>query len=94
MTEPKEDLIIRGFVSGRVQGVGFRYFVRKNALALGLSGSATNLFDGRVEVIAAGQADALELLKQAVQKGPALSSVQSVAWELIQAEVPKGFVIG
>jgi acylphosphatase len=49
-------------VSGRVQGVGFRYWVRRRAEALGLSGTATNLRDGDVEVIAEGDRGALEQL--------------------------------
>jgi acylphosphatase len=42
------------FVRGQVQGVGFRWWVRSRALELGLAGSATNLSDGRVEVIVEG----------------------------------------
>lgn len=49
-------------VSGRVQGVGFRYWVRQEAASLGLTGSATNLPDGRVEVIAEGPREACEAL--------------------------------
>jgi acylphosphatase len=49
-------------VSGRVQGVGFRYWVRQEAESLGLTGSATNLPDGRVEVVADGERDACEAL--------------------------------
>jgi acylphosphatase len=50
-------------VRGRVQGVGFRWWVRSRALALGLSGWAENLADGRVKVLAEGPADAcLQLL--------------------------------
>jgi len=54
-------------VSGRVQGVGFRWWTRSQALRLGLVGSAANLADGRVEVLAEGPRSAcdelLELLK-------------------------------
>jgi acylphosphatase len=46
-------------VSGHVQGVGFRYFVRSRAEALGLAGSARNLPDGRVEVVLEGPEDAV-----------------------------------
>lgn len=50
------DEIVRltAWVRGRVQGVGFRWWVRARALELGLAGSATNLSDGRVEVVAEG----------------------------------------
>jgi acylphosphatase len=56
-------------VRGFVQGVGFRWWVRSRALELGLTGSATNLPDGRVEVVAEGPGDACaELL--ALLRGP------------------------
>src|SRR5216683_103771 len=45
---------LTAWVDGRVQGVGFRWWVRSRALELGLSGSATNLEDGRVQVVAEG----------------------------------------
>ena len=45
---------VTAWVRGHVQGVGFRWWVRARALELGLAGSATNLRDGRVEVIAEG----------------------------------------
>jgi acylphosphatase len=47
---------LTAYVDGRVQGVGFRYWVRTKAIALGLTGSAVNLDDGQVEVIAEGPA--------------------------------------
>jgi acylphosphatase len=49
-------------VSGRVQGVGFRYWVRRHAEALGLTGTATNLRDGDVEVVAEGPRESLQRL--------------------------------
>lgn len=51
-----EDDVVRltAWVAGRVQGVGFRWWTRSRALELGLVGSATNLRDGRVEVVAEG----------------------------------------
>lgn len=54
-------------VSGRVQGVGFRYWVRQEAQSLGLTGSATNLPDGRVEVVAEGAREACETLLAALR---------------------------
>jgi acylphosphatase len=51
----EEDLVrLTAWVRGHVQGVGFRWWVRSRALELGLYGSATNLIDGRVEVVAEG----------------------------------------
>ncbi len=49
-------------VSGRVQGVGFRDYVRSRARRLGLVGSATNLADGRVEVVAEGAEESCRIL--------------------------------
>jgi len=57
-------------VTGRVQGVGFRYFVAAHARALGLTGWARNLLDGSVEVQAAGPADALATLEERLREGP------------------------
>jgi acylphosphatase len=56
-------------VAGRVQGVGFRWWTRARALELGLVGTATNLDDGRVEVVAEGPLDACERLLGLLQ-GP------------------------
>lgn len=53
---------VTAWARGRVQGVGFRWWVRSRALELGLVGSASNLADGRVEVIAEGSRDACERL--------------------------------
>ena len=54
------------WVRGRVQGVGFRWWTRARALELGLAGSASNLDDGRVEVVAEGPRDACEALVAAL----------------------------
>ena len=56
-------------VSGHVQGVGYRYFVREQAGAAGLTGSARNLPDGRVEVVLEGPADAVQAVVEALD-GP------------------------
>lgn len=50
------------FVRGHVQGVGFRWWTRARALELGLAGHARNMDDGRVEVVAQGDADAVTRL--------------------------------
>lgn len=57
-------------VIGRVQGVGFRYFVVRQASALGLAGWTKNLWDGSVEVQAAGAPDMLALMRDALLEGP------------------------
>ncbi|MGH9608872.1 MAG: acylphosphatase [Bryobacteraceae bacterium] len=83
----------RWFVEGRVQGVGFRYFVRDKATRLGLTGWVRNLGDGRVEVYAAGKPGKLSDLAAALHAGPPLSDVRSV--EESEAEVQKisGFIV-
>lgn len=63
------DARLTAHVQGRVQGVGFRWWTRARALELGLSGSATNLPDGRVEVVAEGPEPALHALV-ALLRGP------------------------
>ena len=57
-------------VSGRVQGVGFRWFVVEEARRLKLSGWVRNRPDGKVEIAASGSADALAELESAVTDGP------------------------
>jgi acylphosphatase len=68
----------RYLVRGRVQGVGFRYFVQRAAAELGLTGYARNLDDGRVEVYAAGPAARLDELAGRLWKGPRFSDVRGV----------------
>ena len=68
----------RFLISGRVQGVGFRAATRRRARALGLTGHARNLNDGRVEVVAAGSEEALQALRQWLAKGPTLARVDAV----------------
>lgn len=68
----------RWFVSGMVQGVGFRFFVQDKARELGLSGWARNLDDGRVEVYAAGPEAKLNDLAAALHAGPRMADVRHV----------------
>jgi acylphosphatase len=65
-------------VRGRVQKVGFRWFVMKNAQRLGLAGWVRNNPDGTVELEAGGAAAAIEELKQRVGQGPSVSRVDHV----------------
>ena len=68
----------RYIVSGRVQGVGFRWFVEREARALGLSGWVRNNPDGNVEVLASGTEDQLAKLKEKLQQGPRAARVDEV----------------
>jgi len=65
-------------VRGRVQGVGFRWYVQRRAEVLGLDGFARNLPDGSVEVVARGPTAALDQLHRALLAGPRLSRVEDV----------------
>ena len=69
----------RFLISGRVQGVGFRYFVQSIAIRESLSGWVRNLEDGRVETAAAGDADAMERFERALRLGPSGARVDAVA---------------
>lgn len=71
----------RFLVSGRVQGVGYRYFAQGEAQRLGIVGFAANLADGRVEVMAIGEEPALEQLEAALRRGPRAAQVASVIVE-------------
>lgn len=83
----------RFLVSGRVQGVFFRASTREQARRLGLSGSARNLADGRVEVIADGDAAAIEALAGWLRHGPPQARVEAVERSDWQTPVAGGFVV-
>ena len=69
---------VRFIVNGRVQGVGFRWFVMREAARLDLAGYVRNLPDGTVEVVAQGPAAALISLESALSHGPPAARVSSV----------------
>lgn len=68
----------RLIVTGRVQGVGFRYFARDAARLEGLQGTVRNLEDGDLEIEVEGDADAVLRFERAVRRGPAGSRVDAV----------------
>jgi acylphosphatase len=70
---------VHAFVSGFVQGVGYRQFVRKQAEKLGLTGWVQNLPDGRVEYVAQGDKTKLEELISRCRQGPFLAEVKDIA---------------
>ncbi len=83
---------LHAWVRGRVQGVGFRYFVIQRALALGLRGYARNESDDTVEVLAQGPRPALEHLLSLLRQGPPAASVRDVQSEWRQpSEHTSGF---
>ena len=69
----------RFYVSGSVQGVGYRFFAQRAANTLGVRGYVKNLFDGRVEVYAIGREEIVRVLREQLKKGPRFASVDEVA---------------
>ena len=80
-------------VKGKVQGVGFRYFVIKKAQNLGLSGWVRNLPDGSVEARAEGRSETLEIFESSLKQGPAWSHVLECRVMAVTPENHTGFKI-
>ncbi len=78
-------------IRGRVQGVGFRWFVRERARRLGLAGWVRNRSDGTVELAAWGSDDALEALLARCREGPPSARVERIDVEPEEGEPPSGF---
>ncbi len=83
----------RFIVTGRVQGVGYRYFAKTSAEKLGLRGYARNLEDGTVEVFAVGPEKQVEELLGALQLGPRLSEVRGIEHQPAAPEPHSSFEI-
>ena len=83
----------RYFVHGRVQGVGYRWFVEKHARDIGVKGYACNLDDGRVEVYAVGTKTQLSQLNSWLWKGPPMSDVRGVEEQEAAVQSVSGFHI-
>lgn len=82
-------MICHFLVKGRVQGVGFRWFVHGRAAEIGLRGWVKNTEGGHVELVAAGDADQIAELREALQQGSRGSRVDAViehALEELEAE--------
>lgn len=80
-------MVCHYLVKGRVQGVGFRWFVQREASEIGLKGWVRNTDDGCVEIVAAGEAEDLAELKGALRKGSRGSRVDAVIeHELAESE--------
>ncbi|MBC7287757.1 MAG: acylphosphatase [Armatimonadetes bacterium] len=86
---------LRAVVKGRVQGVGFRYFVQRHAVRLGLSGWVRNRVDGTVELEAEGNRQALAELLRLVQAGPPMAHVTDVqaVWMPARGDLPHPFQV-
>jgi len=83
----------RFVIQGRVQGVGYRYFVLRQAHLAGLYGFAQNNPDGSVEVWAEGQESALDEFEVELRKGPTMSRVENVWTEPAVPRRVRGFEI-
>ncbi len=83
----------RYFIRGRVQGVGFRWFVQDSAANLGISGWTRNLEDGQVEVYAMGAPEQLNELSGLLWKGPRTADVRGVKEEEADIQELSGFRI-
>ena len=81
----------RFLVSGRVQGVGFRYFVQDHASVEGLHGYVRNLPDGRVEAVIEGDEESVVRIERALRRGPSSARVDDVA---VETTVPTGRATG
>jgi acylphosphatase len=81
-----ERVALRLRLRGRVQGVGFRWFVRAEARELGLAGRVRNLRDGSVEIEVAGEPERVEELKARVRQGPPGAAVAGLHEERLGAE--------
>ncbi len=81
-------------ITGFVQGVGFRKFVKHTARSLNLVGWTRNVKDGTVEIVAVGEEDHLHMLLVSIERGTMLSQVDNihVDWEDVQ-EVFTDFVV-
>jgi acylphosphatase len=84
---------VRYLVEGRVQGVFYRASALEHAQKLGLSGWVRNLPDGRVEVLARGEASGLDQLSAWLWQGPAGARVSAVTVEPSHEDPPAGFAV-
>lgn len=88
------DIVTRRYlISGRVQGVGFRWFVLRHAQRLRLRGYAQNLPDGRVEVVASGSPADHEALEEVLRRGPDRARVDRIDISPVRAAPYVGFEI-
>ncbi len=86
MDSSSDEVIKRYCVEGRVQGVGFRWFVHREASALGIKGKVRNTEGGAVEVIAAGGPARHAALRARLEQGPRGSRVDKVGEQTLTAD--------
>jgi acylphosphatase len=84
---------VHAIVSGRVQGVGYRAWVEREAATRGLAGWVRNRRDGSVEAVFAGPAEAVEAMLAACWAGPPAARVEDIASSETSAAPPAGFTV-
>jgi acylphosphatase len=89
--QPNETSHLDVLVSGRVQGVGFRWWAVRTASALGLRGTVRNCPDGSVEVHAAGAAAAIQTFRTLLHEGPRGARVDRVRSVALETDLPADF---
>lgn len=88
-----KQMCIHCYVTGKVQGVWFRASTKEEAEGLGLKGWARNLPDGRVEVLACGDQEALAKLHDWLKQGPSRAEVNELTYEELPWESHEGFKV-
>ncbi|MCK7498733.1 MAG: acylphosphatase [Comamonadaceae bacterium] len=86
-------LCLRCYVTGRVQGVGFRYATAEKAYALGVTGYVRNLPDRRVEILICGEEKAVTALRNWLWQGPQLARVSDVRYDTLPYQDYRDFRI-
>ena len=81
---------VRVLISGRVQGVAYRYFAEKYANAFGVTGWVRNLYDGRIELLAEGDRENIDRFLVRLKEGPRMALVEDfdLRWEDYTGEFP------
>lgn len=83
-------MVLHFLVQGRVQGVGFRWFVHREAYELDLCGWVRNTEDGHVEIVAAGDPADLDELRASIRRGPRGSRVDRVIEHVLEESESAG----
>jgi acylphosphatase len=78
-------------IEGRVQGVGYRAWMRREALRLGLDGWVRNLMDGRVQALIAGEEAAVQAMLTLCRRGPLMARVTEITEEFAEPPDEPGF---
>jgi acylphosphatase len=91
--ETAEPTRFHAVVTGRVQGVGYRFFAQERAVARGLAGTVRNLSGGSVEVEAEGPRPVLDAYLDDLREGPPAARVSDVTVRWLQAQGARDFVI-